>query len=66
MQKKYEFVAHDWVFAGTRRRFRIRTVRDFGELGGVISAETSSRRRTSVMRAIAWCMTWLKCTGLGL
>jgi hypothetical protein len=41
MQKKYEFVARDWVLAGTRRLFRIRAVRDFGEvrrggLGGYI------------------------------
>lgn len=44
MQKKYEFVAHDCVLAGTRRLFRIRAVRDFGEvrrgdLGGYIQCE---------------------------
>jgi hypothetical protein len=44
MQKKYEFVAHDWVLAGARRLFRIRAVRDFGDvrrgdLGGYIESE---------------------------
>lgn len=44
MQKKYEFVAHDWVIAGQRRLFRIRAVRDFGDvrcgdLGGYIECE---------------------------
>jgi hypothetical protein len=46
MQRKYDFVAHDWVLAGTRRLFRIRAVRDFGgvrrgELGGYIEGEAN-------------------------
>jgi hypothetical protein len=46
MQKKYEFVAHDCVLAGTRRLFRIRAVRDFGDvrrgdLGGYIESEAN-------------------------
>jgi hypothetical protein len=46
MQRKYEFVAHDWVLAGTRRLFRIRAVRDFGgvkrgDLGGYIESEAN-------------------------
>jgi len=44
MQKKYEFLTHDCVLAGSRRLFRIRAVRDFGgvrrgELGGYIESE---------------------------
>jgi len=44
MQKKYEMVAHDSVLAGARRLFRIRAVRDFGDvregdLGGYIESE---------------------------
>ena len=44
MQKKYELMAHDSVLAGARRLFRIRAVRDFGDvrngdLGGYIESE---------------------------
>ena len=44
MQKKYEIVTHDCVLAGSRRLFRIRAVRDFGDvrrgdLGGYIESE---------------------------
>jgi hypothetical protein len=44
MQKKYEFLADDCVVVGERRLFRIRAVRDFGEvrrgdIGGYIECE---------------------------
>ena len=44
MQKKYEFLTHDCVLAGSRRLYRIRAVRDFGDvrvgdLGGYIESE---------------------------
>ena len=65
MQKKYEFLAHDCVMAGTRRLFRIRAVRDFGDVRRGISADISSLRRTSAMRAIAGFTTWRKFTGPG-
>jgi hypothetical protein len=44
MQKKYKFLTHDCVLAGSRRLYRIRAVRDFGDvrvgdLGGYIESE---------------------------
>jgi len=44
--QKYELMAHDWVTAGARRLFRIRAVRDFGDVrrgnvGGYIECEAN-------------------------
>jgi hypothetical protein len=46
MQKKYEVLAHDSVVVGQRRLFRIRAVRDFGDIrrgdvGGYIECEAN-------------------------